>query len=172
MIKYLRSEHESAVDFQARSEVLTLESKKMTKECRMVYWTDVIQQSQESGLSNRAYCQREGINERTYYYWQRKIRAAANEQIACCPDEMLPATLAAHSFVEVELKAVEQPLEVPELVGSEMISEALPMPLATKLHSSGNGVIYLKLPGIQISADNGYPTAKLLEILRGVVMLC
>ena len=49
---------------------------------RMEQWRQIIQKSQESGLSNKAYCQQQGISEKTYYYWLRKVRTAAVEQAA------------------------------------------------------------------------------------------
>ena len=33
-------------------------------------------------MSNKAYCQQQGISEKTYYYWLRKLRTAAVEQAA------------------------------------------------------------------------------------------
>ena len=47
---------------------------------RMEQWKQIIQDCQKSGLSNKAYCQQQGISEKTYYYWLRKLRTAAVEQ--------------------------------------------------------------------------------------------
>lgn len=47
---------------------------------RMEQWRQIIQDCQKSGLSNKVYCQQQGISEKTYYYWLRKLRAAAVEQ--------------------------------------------------------------------------------------------
>ena len=49
---------------------------------RMDQWRQIIQKCQESGLSNKAYCEQQGISEKTYYYWLRKVRTAAVEQAA------------------------------------------------------------------------------------------
>ena len=49
---------------------------------RMEQWKQIIQDCQKSGLSNKAYCQQQGISEKTYYYWLRKLRTAAVEQAA------------------------------------------------------------------------------------------
>ncbi len=49
---------------------------------RMETWREIIQNCQKSGLSNKAYCQQQGISEKTYYYWLRKLRTAAVEQAA------------------------------------------------------------------------------------------
>lgn len=47
---------------------------------RMEQWRQIIQDCQESGLSNKAYCEQHGISEKTYYYWLRKLRRLAMEQ--------------------------------------------------------------------------------------------
>lgn len=40
---------------------------------RMAYWNDAVSKCRSSGMTVRDWCNREGINEKTYYYWQRKI---------------------------------------------------------------------------------------------------
>ncbi len=49
---------------------------------RMEQWRQIIQDCQQSGLSNKVYCQQQGISEKTYYYWLRKVRTAAVEHAA------------------------------------------------------------------------------------------
>lgn len=66
---------------------------------RMEQWREIIQECQKSGLSNKAYCQQQGISEKTYYYWLRKLRTAAVEQ-------------AAPQIMEVKTERGEQPEEV------------------------------------------------------------
>ena len=46
-------------------------------EYRLQSWMEIIRECEESGLSNRAFCSQRGISEKTYYYWLRKVRAAA-----------------------------------------------------------------------------------------------
>ena len=46
-------------------------------EFRLQNWMEIIRECEESGLSNRAFCSQRGISEKTYYYWLRKVRAAA-----------------------------------------------------------------------------------------------
>lgn len=38
------------------------------------YWKKIIVDCQESGKTNIAYCEKNGINIKSYYYWLRKIR--------------------------------------------------------------------------------------------------
>lgn len=53
---------------------------------RLQSWSEVIREKQESGLTNREFCARQGISEKTYYYWLRKVRAAALE---CAAPELV-----------------------------------------------------------------------------------
>ena len=48
-------------------------------EYRLQSWTEIIRECQASGLTNKEFCARRGIAEKTYYYWLRKLRAAAAE---------------------------------------------------------------------------------------------
>ena len=57
---------------------------------RMETWRQIIQECQKSGLSNKAYCEQQGISEKTYYYWLRKLRMAAVEQAAPQIVELAP----------------------------------------------------------------------------------
>ena len=43
-------------------------------EYRAQNWAMVIQECAASGLSNRAFCRQRGIAEKSFYYWQRKLR--------------------------------------------------------------------------------------------------
>ena len=47
------------------------------EEYRLQHWRPIVQQCRESGLSNRDFCRQNGITEKTYYYWLRKLRMAA-----------------------------------------------------------------------------------------------
>ena len=46
-------------------------------EFRLQNWMEIIRECEEIGLSNREFCAQRGISEKTYYYWLRKVRAAA-----------------------------------------------------------------------------------------------
>ena len=62
-------------------------------EYRKQQWTQIIRECQGSGLSNKEYCRQQGISEKTYYYWLRKLRSEAAEGIP--------------QIVEVESPAIE-----------------------------------------------------------------
>ena len=50
-------------------------------EYRLQQLEQAVEQCRGSGLSNREYCQQNGIAEKTYYYWLRRLREAATRQI-------------------------------------------------------------------------------------------
>ena len=50
-------------------------------EYRKQQWTQIIRECQSSGLSTKEYCRQQGISEKTYYYWQRKLRSESAEGI-------------------------------------------------------------------------------------------
>ncbi len=61
-------------------------------------WATVIQECNSSRLSNREFCRQRGIAEKSFYYWQRKLRQQLVESAAPqliqldqvpVPDEML-----------------------------------------------------------------------------------
>ena len=43
-------------------------------EYRAQQWALVIRECSASGLSNREFCRQRGISEKSFYYWQRKMR--------------------------------------------------------------------------------------------------
>ena len=51
-------------------------------EYRAQQWGTVIQECRNSGLSNREFCRQRGIAEKSFYYWQRKLRKQIVESAA------------------------------------------------------------------------------------------
>ena len=52
---------------------------KITHEMRRANWTGLIQDCLSSGLSKKEWCLQNHVNEKTFYYWQRRIRKDAYE---------------------------------------------------------------------------------------------
>ena len=50
---------------------------------RLNEWSTRIAGCRDSGQSVRQWCEESGINEKTYYYWQRKVFQAAIKQEPC-----------------------------------------------------------------------------------------
>lgn len=69
---------------------------KTTRNVRLAHWAKLIQQCNESGLSKKAWCEQNKINEKSFYYWQRCVRKALYDQ-----QTSLTAMETTTSFVEV-----------------------------------------------------------------------
>lgn len=50
---------------------------KITQDYRMNKWIKIIRECKSSGETVSLWCRNNEINTNTYYYWLRKIRAAA-----------------------------------------------------------------------------------------------
>ena len=58
-----------------------MNTREIAEEYRLTHWAAIMRERAESGLSIRAYCEKTGFHENVYYYWQRKLRQAACEQL-------------------------------------------------------------------------------------------
>ena len=56
-------------------------TKEMTYQYRLAQWSRLAKERAELGLSIRAYCAMKGYAENTYFYWQRRLRQAACDEI-------------------------------------------------------------------------------------------
>lgn len=54
---------------------------------RAKQWMEIIQQCAESRMKKRVYCQAHGINEKTFYYWQRRLRDRMSGGLQKQPEE-------------------------------------------------------------------------------------
>lgn len=51
-------------------------------EYRAQTWAMLIQECKSSGMSNKEFCLRRGVSEKSFYYWQRKLRTQIIESSA------------------------------------------------------------------------------------------
>jgi len=58
-----------------------------TSEERRAFWQMAIEMQQESGLSVRKFCEREGLSDASYFSWRRKLRQEADEAGVDEPDD-------------------------------------------------------------------------------------
>ena len=56
-------------------------------ELRLSHWAVIMRERQESGLSIKAFCESRGFHTNIYFYWQRKLRAAACGELLLRPTE-------------------------------------------------------------------------------------
>ena len=125
-----------------------MNTRAIAAECRLSHWAQVMEDRKESGLSIRAYCEGKGMHENVYYYWQKKLRGAAFEQMATLKAEgAVP-----HIFTEVRLTK--------------------PAPQMLCLEASRQGGICIEVAGARISTDCTYPVGMLAVLLKEVAQPC
>ena len=75
---------------------------------RAQQWETVVQECAASGLSNREFCRQRGIPEKSFYYWQRKLRQqiveAASPQLVPLEPVTAPEDLLQIQYRGAELK--------------------------------------------------------------------
>lgn len=52
----------------------------VSKQERLEHWTARIMACRSSGITVRAWCQGNGLSEKTYYYWQQRLFQTLTEQ--------------------------------------------------------------------------------------------
>jgi len=88
----------------------------LTHEVRLRHWAEQVHNRVVSGLSIRQWCRQQGIAEKTYYYWQRKLRAAAAKQLSQQTDgtrqALAPVGWTAIETVETKANTAALPVEI------------------------------------------------------------
>lgn len=77
-----------------------MNTREIAAEYRLSHWARLIRERSESGLSIKTFCKNAGLHENVYYYWQRRLREAACEELALRNGT---AMAAAPAFAEVRL---------------------------------------------------------------------
>ena len=68
---------------------------------RLEQWTRLIQDCQSSGMRVDEWCEANGVTHHAYYYWLRKVRKAACQDLSVT-SEMEPSTHFKHLEVQVQ----------------------------------------------------------------------
>ena len=91
-----------------------MRTREIAAEYRLSHWAQIIQERIGSGMSIRAYCKSAGICEQVYYYWQRKIREAACQELASAAKKKAEQALVPSGWVVCETTeaAMEQALVI------------------------------------------------------------
>lgn len=82
-----------------------------THEIRLAEWKPIIMECRASGLSIKEWCSKNGVNAKKFYYWQRRLRAAATgEVLADVPNFQPLATTKKKQIIELP-KPVSIPVQ-------------------------------------------------------------
>lgn len=82
-----------------------MDVQKMKQEYRLKQWSDTVKECRSSGKTIKGWCEEQGISLKSYYYWQRKVRIAAGEQLAMIPnvEHRIATTTTKPVFAEIKL---------------------------------------------------------------------
>ena len=126
-----------------------INTREIAEEYRLSHWSQIMQERVQSGLTVKAFCKQIGICENTYFYWQRRVRAAVCEQLVSTRPESISTNLPVPSFTEVSV-----------------VDPATP-PAVTKTSQ-----LRIEVGNIQMTADSTYPPDKLAALLREMSRPC
>ena len=59
-----------------------MDVQKLTHEVRLQQWSRIVEECRNSGSSIKSWCEENGINSKTYYYWQKKVCQATCRELA------------------------------------------------------------------------------------------
>ena len=71
--------------------------RRVTREYRASQWEEIVKTCRNSGQTIRDWCEDNGVNEKSFYYWQRKFREQACQVIT----QNIPAPLT--PFAEINM---------------------------------------------------------------------
>jgi len=139
-----------------------MNTRQIAAEYRLSHWASIMRDRQESGLSIKAYCERAGFHKNSYFYWQRKLRTAACEQLTETRNLSQPTsqpTSLTTRFTEIKLSTPSEQLLLPESAG--------PAP-----GTVGPSEVRIEIASLRITANAAYPTSQLAALIKGVMAPC
>ena len=93
-------------------------------EYRTQQWAMVVQECAASGLSNREFCRQRGIAEKSFYYWQRKLRTQIVESASPQLVQLEPASAPFQDdMLQIQYRGAE--LKLPAGVDLDAVSALL-----------------------------------------------
>ena len=94
---------------------MSLELQKVKRSSHLAEWSEMVRACKNSGLTVRAWCAEQGLNEKTYYHRQKQVCNTLPEKM-CRPAqfaEVSPATIAASTGagIRIRIGAAEIPVD-------------------------------------------------------------
>jgi putative transposase len=105
------------VGIQAEEESKMTDTRKITAEYRLFHWAQVIREQKGSGQSIKAFCKAAGFHPNNFFYWQRKLREAACEELLPATQNTPKGWILAHTVEMKEMKE-DAPQTLPIEIGN------------------------------------------------------
>ena len=129
-----------------------MNTRTVATEYRMSQWAQVIQDRKASGETVKDYCQDRGFSKDAYYYWQKKLREAACEQMAVMRSGFEQTGMIGSGFAEIKIRESQ--------------------PITQYTGHFHDGQISIEAAGIKITTDAVYPADQLVYLLRELARPC
>lgn len=131
-----------------------MNTRAIAAEYRLSHWAQIMRERKESGLSIKAFCEKAGFHENIYFYWQRKLREAASEQLPTPQASSGANVLVPSGFTEIKMQAEQRNVQ------------------RFLYQSASDGSLVVEASGVKMTADCSYPAEKLAILLRELVGGC
>lgn len=82
---------------------------------RTSQWEQIIQEANHSSISKREWCRQNNVNEKSFYYWQHKLRMKAISELKSAASVPAPAAPSVSSFVELPVHSITPGSQTPDL---------------------------------------------------------
>ncbi|WP_294407097.1 IS66 family insertion sequence element accessory protein TnpA [uncultured Clostridium sp.] len=131
-----------------------MSTREVTMKYRTQKWLGIIRECQASGLSKRTWCEQNNVNEKTFYYWLRKLRkmACENKILIEKPTEMTAANIV-------------QPIVPFTVLKDESAAKQ-------KSITNDNSGIILNINSIEIKICNGTSAELIENTLKALKNIC
>ena len=133
-------------------------TREATNEYRMRQWAQIIEGRNQSGLTIAEYCKAEGLKINGYYYWLRKLRAAALS--AMKNDEEMGSALISTEAAYASSTTIPQGWAV-----CEEVSEA-------PIRANNHGTIQIEIGKSYITAYPGMNIELLSQVCKVLSAIC
>ena len=131
-----------------------MNTRAIAAEYRLQQWAVIMRDCKESGLSIRAYCENAGIRPNRYFYWQKRLREAACEELI----KVEPNT----SSLMSQAPGTGSPVVWGGIDTSARESDSLPQ----------DGLIRISRDGWTVTIESGVDVELLTETLKAVSRAC
>ena len=128
-----------------------INTREIAEEYRLRQWAGRMQERVERGVSIKDYCREVGICGNTYYYWQRRVRAAACE-VLTAPKPEPKRDLVPAGWTAVFSEAEER---------QAIAIEVAPVPALTTS-------LVVEVGGCRIAVDSGTDMELLVSAVRAL----
>jgi len=90
-------------------------------EFRLNHWAGVLRERKESGLSIRRWCRENGVQEKTYYYWQRKLRELSSRELLSAHQDAQSKSIVPSGWAVCSTEPVASPNAISIEIGKSLV---------------------------------------------------